>query len=115
MMPATIFCDIDGTIIAHRDCGQWSGDPEPVPGAVEQMHRWHRQGHLIVLTTARSEDTRQNTEAELEEVGVPWDRLVMDLTVGPRVLINDAAPERPVAAVAYSLARDEGLGQVVIP
>jgi capsule biosynthesis phosphatase len=45
--------DIDGTICGFRKEGQTYADVEPLPGAVEKMQQFRKNGHYIILLTAR--------------------------------------------------------------
>lgn len=89
--PKTIFCDIDGTILKHihqfsdlKDNGQTLLD-----GVQEKFNEWDSHGYKIVLCTARKESARKMTEKHLKRLGLCWDILLMGLTSGERVLIND--------------------------
>lgn len=117
MKNQTIIIDIDGVIIQHKGEGassQWLGDmcPALLPGVVEQFDTWEREGACIVLMTARKECTRGVLEVQLMQLGLYWDQLVMGVTSGQRVLINDAKPnDASPSAVAVVLQRNEGLCQ----
>ena len=39
--------------------------------------------------TARKESARIKTEEDLQKLGIPYDKLVMGVTSGKRVIIND--------------------------
>jgi histidinol phosphatase-like enzyme len=115
--PKTIFLDIDGVVFPHAGtlavC--WHEWPEPLPGVREKLHGWDRKGYTLVLTTGRRECMRKKTEAQLEQAGVIYDQLVMGLSGGERVLINDltADSEEPTAS-AICLPRNQGLGRVEV-
>lgn len=89
--PKTIFCDLDGTILKH--CHKFSDlnkvDPEILPGVNSKFNEWDSKGYKIILTTARKESAREMTEAHLKSLGVCWDHLIMGVSSGVRVLIND--------------------------
>lgn len=89
--PKTIICDIDGTILkhVHRFSDVVESLPELLPGVREKFNQWDSQGHKIILMTARKESARDITEAHLMELGLCWDHLIMGVTSGQRVLIND--------------------------
>jgi dTDP-glucose pyrophosphorylase len=89
--PKTIFCDIDGTIIkhSHRFSELNKVAAEDLAGVVEKFNEWDSKGHKIILTTARKESARSFTEHQLRELGLCWDMLIMGLTSGVRVIIND--------------------------
>lgn len=89
--PKTIFCDIDGTILLHlhkiSEVLQHEG--ELLAGVKQKFDEWDSTGHHIVLTTARKESARAHTVKQLAHAGIPYDQLIMGITSGVRVLIND--------------------------
>ena len=112
----TIFIDIDGTLLKHR--GNLHDiitlDPEVLPSVIEKLVEWRRDGHYIVLTTARAEGTRLVTEHQLAKCGIFYDQLIMGLTNGPRILINDKKADVATTASSFSIKRDKGLGGIEI-
>lgn len=110
-MPCTIFCDIDGCILKH----EWPPDvnriPELLEGAFIKFTEWNRQGHKIILTTARTSNYRDVTIRALNSHRLPFNELLMDLPCGRRILINDVKPEEAElqTAIAYNLKRNAGL------
>lgn len=89
--PKTIFCDIDGTILKHVHRFSDIVDTKPVllEGVLEKINQWDSQGHKIIFVTARKESAREITEKHLNQLGLCWDQLIMGVTSGHRVLIND--------------------------
>jgi len=113
--PKTIFCDIDGTLVKHAHRFSDLKDTEPVllPGVREKFNQWDSQGHKIILCTARKESAREMTESHLRMLGLCWDTLIMGVTSGQRVLINDklnvAHPDR---AIGINVITNEGFENV---
>ena len=89
--PKTIFLDLDGTILQHAHHFPSYEDSKPMllPGVLDKINEWIVAGHKIVLTTARREVNRLVVESQLRELGLHWDYMVMDVSKGQRVLIND--------------------------
>jgi NDP-sugar pyrophosphorylase family protein len=89
--PKTIFCDIDGTILKHVHGFSHITSTNPVilNGVIEKFNEWDSKGYKIILTTARKESARKITESHLNALGLCWDHLLMGMTSGQRVLIND--------------------------
>ena len=109
--PKTIFCDIDGTIIKHvHRFSEVGKDPaEILPGVREKFDEWDSKGYKIILTTARKESARRLTEKQLSSIGLPWDYLLMGITSGQRVLINDKLISNdPDRAIAINVITSEG-------
>ena len=113
--PKTIFCDIDGTILAHAHTitSVLTGTAQALPGVINQLNQWDSQGHRIILVTARKESTRAVTEGQLTGLGIAWDQLIMGLTSGERYLINDKLePDDRDRAVAVNVITDGGFESV---
>jgi hypothetical protein len=113
--PKTIFCDIDGTILKHAHVFSDLGKTEPKlsPGVIEKFNEWDSIGHTIVLVTARKESAREMTESHLRSLGVMWDHLIMGVTSGHRVLINDRLLETdPARSISVNVKTDEGFGNI---
>lgn len=109
--PSTIIIDIDGTTVKHAHVFSdlmW-GEPELNPGVRDKLNEWDSLGHTIILMTARKESARAMTERQLEDLGVMWDHLIMGVTSGKRVLINDKLkPEDPDRAIGVNVITDSG-------
>jgi NDP-sugar pyrophosphorylase family protein len=113
--PKTIFCDIDGTIIkhAHRFSHIGKTDPVELDGVIDKFNDWDSKGHKIILTTARKESARYITEKHLSDLGFCWDYLLMGMTSGTRLLINDKLQDIDSdRAVAINLITDSGFKDV---
>ena len=119
--PKTIFCDIDGTLCEYpytADMGGYDFDNKvmkPLSGTLKKLWDWDKAGHIIILTTGRKEGMRESTERQLREAGIVYDRLIMGIGGGTRVLINDLKPDREGdTAIAINLNRNEGIENVKI-
>lgn len=109
--PKTIFCDIDGTIIKHAHKFSHIGveEAEALSGVLDKFNEWDTKGHTIVLTTARKESARTMTEMQLSKLGFCWDYLIMGVTSGERVLINDKLKSQDKdRAISINVITDEG-------
>jgi hydroxymethylpyrimidine pyrophosphatase-like HAD family hydrolase len=109
--PKTIFCDIDGSILkhAHRFSDLDKFDPVALPGVVEKFNEWDSLGHKIILVTARKESGREMTERQLKSLGLMWDQLIMGVSSGQRILLNDKLqPEDLDRANSINLITDQG-------
>ena len=116
-MKKTLFIDIDGTLVKHQ--GNQSNmvirPMEILPGVLDKLNEWDANGHKIILTTGRKECLRKVTEEELLKNGIFYDQLVMGLTRGERVVINDIKPDYAMTtATAIQVNRNEGLVNVNI-
>ena len=122
----TWFIDIDGTIVKHLcnediDTAIDSLGPEshaletPIEKSVNFL-QGIPTGDTVVLTTARDGKHKDHTERMLNHFGVRYDRIMFDLSSGPRYLINDIKPTGAAGntaplKTAYSLnvERDKGI------
>jgi hypothetical protein len=57
---------------------------------------------------------RESTERQLREAGIIYDRLIMGIGGGIRVLINDLKSDGEDTAIAINLKRDIGVKDVKI-
>lgn len=107
-----LIIDIDGTIFTHLGTLEdIACNPATIlPGVKEKFEEWNNKGYHIMLTTARSQCLEKLTRQQLADFGLKYDRLIMEITNYPRVLINDRKPytETP-AAQAFIVERDKGL------
>lgn len=114
--PHTIFCDIDGTLVKHNS-PTVTGDPnlqlEVLPGTIEKLLEWDRNGYNIILVTGRRESQREATEQQLRRVGIFYDKLIMGIGGGKRIVINDKKPDLDhETCQAISLTRNQGIKNV---
>ena len=119
--PKTIFCDIDGTLCQYPYSSEMGNyefsetNMKPLSGTIKKLWEWDKAGHMIILTTGRKEGMRKSTEKQLRRAGIIYDKLIMGIGGGTRVLINDLKPDRPgETAIAINLKRDTGVKDVKI-
>lgn len=111
----TWLIDIDGTIFRQADRWPEIEIQDPVaallPGVKKKLAELHMKGDRIILMTARPKVYRNSTEWQLRKAGILYHELVMDLSTGVRVLVNDKKDQEAGTdtAVAINLKRDEGL------
>lgn len=113
--PKTILCDIDGTLLPHVGdmSNQHLANLEALPGVKEKLKEWDRKGYKIILITGRRESTRPETETQLSRAGIFYDQLIMSVTGGERILINDAKEDsKEPTAAAITVKRNGGLSEV---
>lgn len=106
---ATLFIDIDGVLV-HTNPVESTGefnDSPPMPQNIEFLKGLCRERTFIVLVTARPEKYRERTIDQMQEMGIPWDQLVMGLPHSRRVLINDVlSKESELAALSINPLRN---------
>lgn len=106
--PPTVFVDIDGVVLYHGGppSKQWYEWTQAESTAIDLLDKLEAAGVRIVLCTARPEHMRDDLVQQLTEYGVPYHQLVMGLTSGKRVVINDAKPSGDEAADAIVVPRN---------
>ena len=117
--PKTIFIDWDGTCVRQMNpCMPYPMNlgniPELLPGVRDKITKWSYEGHKIIITTARKGSYREETIRELKYHKIVFDQLVMDLTTGQRIVINDTKPEDTSYDMAKSWVVDRDTGIEVV-
>lgn len=110
--PKTIFCDIDGTLLQHFGNISMNIKNEPIllKNAVESIHQWESLNYKIILITGRKESLRKRTEEQLLQAGIIYDYLIMGVTNGDRIIINDKKFNGlRNTAYAVNIVRNKGL------
>jgi quercetin dioxygenase-like cupin family protein len=110
--PKTIFCDIDGTLFHHfgNVNDNITKDPIVLDNALTRIAEWEKLNYKIILITGRKESTRKQTEQQLSSTGIYYDSLVMGITNGDRIIINDKK-QNGIRNTTYAinLVRNKGL------
>lgn len=117
MRPKTIFCDIDGTLVKHNKphvCANENTELELLPNVLEKLTEWDSKGYHIILVTGRKEGMREVTESQLKKLGIFYDKLIMGVGGGVRIIINDNKPDGTKTAEAITLERNCGIGHLNI-
>ena len=114
--PKTIFCDIDGTLVEHSNpdiTANPNHKAKILPGTIEKLLEWNLKGYIVILVTGRKESVRKQTEKQLFEVGIFYDQLIMGITGGPRILINDCKLNKTdQTAIGISVERNKGIKDI---
>jgi len=116
-MAMTFFIDLDGTLLFDHGTEELNlqAEPRALPGSIVLLERLKHEGHRVILVTGRAKSATIRTAEQLRLVGIAtrlYDRLIMDVGKGHRVVINDSKPSEPVGtktAQAYTVQRNEGV------
>lgn len=110
----TIFCDIDGTLCFHHGniSKQHNAELILLPETLEVFKEWEKKQYRIILVTGRKESHRHELETQLKKAGLFWDVLIMGLSNGPRIIINDIKEEGQQRAQSYNVVRNHGIGEL---
>ena len=102
----TWFIDIDGTIFKHE--GLWEdGEDSLLPG-VRDLWNSIPQDDCIILTTARNSFSAEQTKQALKRFNLRYDKIIFDLPVGERIVVNDTKPTGLDTAIAWNVSRNRG-------
>lgn len=101
----TWILDFDGTLVIHN--GYKTGDDTWLPGALDFL-KSIPEDDLVIILTAREKTAREKTEKFLEEWNVKYDKIIFEVPMGERVLINDTKPSGLKCAYSVNPARNEG-------
>ena len=114
--PKTIFLDIDGTLIHHTNLlTEQLKDVTLLDGTIEKLLEWDRKGYNIILTTGRRESMRSKTEEQLLNLGIFYDKLIMGIGGGNRIIINDRKPNsKDDTCFAINVDRNQGIKNIDI-
>lgn len=103
----TWFFDLDGTILKHNS--YLHDEPEQVLPGVKELWKSIPEGDMIIIVTARPSSVLERTEAVLKENNLRYDKIIMDLPYGERIVVNDIKPEFGLkTAIAWNVERDKG-------
>ena len=110
----TIFCDIDGTLCVHHEdiVRQHSEELQLLPGTLHVLKEWEKKGYRLILVTGRKESHRKELEQQLKNAGIFWDALIMGLSNGPRVMINDMKEGGEQRAMGVNVLRNLGISEL---
>jgi hypothetical protein len=92
----TYLIDVDGTIFKKTgSTDDWYDglSSKLLPGVKEFFQRIEKESAHIVLITARKESCRQQLEWQLAHHRIFYDQLIMGVTNGKRIMINDGESE----------------------
>jgi hypothetical protein len=103
----TVFVDLDGTLIL------FNLEPERVSDRIIMstmrfLIKKKSEGAFIICTTAR---TYEHTMLAIRNAGIPldfFDKILYDLPMGRRILVNDHKDGAADSAIAINLFRDKG-------
>lgn len=111
MKKNTYFVDLDGTIFKYRKFESYEiTEAEVITPSKIFLDKIRKQGHMIIITTARPENLRNFTVNELSKNNIQYDILLMGIGRGIRYLINDLDPQKTYdRAFAINVKRDEGI------
>lgn len=98
--------DLDGTLVVHN--GYKTGDDELLPGVLDFLKKISPDDYILIVT-ARESEAKEQTINFLNKVGIRFDKIIFDVPMGERILINDDKPSGLQTSFAVRLKRNQGL------
>ena len=105
----TWILDIDGTLCVHN--GYLTGEDVILPGVKDFFAAIPPEDYILLLTS-RKESERNRVNAFMNKHGLRYDKLLMDMPMGERILVNDDKPSGLPVSVAIRKKRDAPLSWV---
>jgi len=108
---STIFCDIDGVLLKHCNTTTYDLNQNILLDGYQYLDTLKKDGHKIVLTTARPAKDRIQLEKLLQHYKIMYNDIIMGCNTGSRIIINDRKPSKPFQkqAVSLEVSRDVGI------
>lgn len=103
--------DFDGTLVVHN--GYKTGEDKFLVGAKEFLQSIPKDDFIIIMT-AREAAAKEKTEKFLKENNIRYDRILFEMPMGERILINDNKPSGLKCAYALCPNRNEGFNNINI-
>lgn len=107
---ATLFVDIDGTLVKNSSAHfpPYIGNTAALEENVSILKKLSQTGKFqIILTTSRPEEFRNETIKQMEQLGLPFNHLIMGLLHAKRIIINDYGKSNPFKSCdSINLKRD---------
>ena len=103
-LPKTWIFDLDGTIVKHNGY-KIDGIDTLLPGAKEYIDSIPKEDFILILTS-RLNEYRDITLNFLSEKNIRYDKIVFEMPMGERIVVNDRKPSGIDMAVAINTDRD---------
>lgn len=104
-LPKTWIFDLDGTIVKHNGY-KIDGTDTLLPGAKEYLDSIPNEDYILILTS-RLEEYRESTLSFLNKHKIRYDKILFEMPMGERIVVNDRKPSGLDMAVAINVKRDE--------
>ena len=101
----TWILDLDGTLVKHN--GYLVDGHDTLLKGAKQLLGTIPKEDLIIFLTSRTQDTAQDTEKFLMNLGIRYDQIIYNAPYGERILLNDRKLSGLETAKAVNVNRDE--------
>lgn len=103
--------DLDGTLVEHN--GYKSGKDKLLPGVREFWSQIPETDYILILT-ARENAAHDKTVEFLNQNHIRFDKIIFEMPMGERILINDDKPSGLPMAFSVRPKRNDGLKDLTI-
>ena len=103
-LPKTWIFDLDGTIVKHNGY-KVDGYDTLLDGVKEYIGALPKEDFVLILTS-RTDEYHDMTMNFLKEHDVRYDKIIFNMPMGERIVINDRKPSWIGMAVAINIERD---------
>lgn len=117
----TIIFDIDGVLFKHdkgfhSNKSSYTYPVTPIKENIKYLKKEYEQGSCIVIMSARTESERDSINEQLYQLKVNYHHLILGVSGGTRVIINDNKPSNPnyKTAVAIQSKRNKPINTKMI-
>ena len=104
-LPKTWIFDLDGTILKHNGY-KVDGIDTLLDGAKEYIDAIPKDDYILILTS-RTEGYRDMTIRFLQNNQIRYDKILFNIPMGERIIINDQKPSGLDMAVAVNIRRNK--------
>ena len=104
-LPKTWIFDLDGTLVKHN--GYKRDGKDTLLKGVEEYLSGIPKKDKIVIFTSRTEQYKEITLQFLRENDIRYDKILFDMPMGERIIVNDRKPSGIDMAVAVNIDRDD--------
>ncbi len=104
-LPKTWIFDLDGTLVKHNGY-KLDGKDTLLVGVKEYLSKIPKEDKIIIFTS-RTEKYSEITRQFLRENDIRYDKILFDMPMGERIIVNDRKPSGIDMAVAVNVDRNE--------
>ena len=103
-LPKLWIFDLDGTIVKHNGY-LIDGEDTLLDGAKDFFERLTSEDKVVIVT-ARQKKYKRKIKKFLRKNGIKYYKILFDMPIGERILINDIKPKGLKTSVAINTVRD---------
>lgn len=103
-LPKTWIFDLDGTLVKHNGY-KLDGKDTLLAGVKEYLSEIPEEDKIVIFTS-RTEEYKELTLQFLIENDIRYDKILFDMPMGERIVVNDRKPSGINMAVAVNVDRD---------